>query len=92
MDVRSVGQFGFDKVNQLPQRDVELARHLLPLDVCDVVRGLGDDVAGQLGGLLGIHVSGQAEEQHGRVLVRHLLTVQGVAEHESCHGLGLEGG
>lgn len=88
----SVDQLGLDAVDQLPQRDVEPARYLLLLEGRDVVRDLGDDVASQLSGLLGIHVSGQAEEKRTRVQVGELLVAINVAEHESRHGLGLEDG
>lgn len=88
----SVGQLGLDAIDQPPQRGIDPARHALLLEGHDVVRDLGDDVASQLSGLLGIHVSGQAEEKCTRVLVGDLLAPFDVAEHESCHGLGLENG
>lgn len=37
-------------------------------------------------------VGGEAAHQRTRVLVGDLLAAQGVAEHESRHGLGLEDG
>lgn len=46
----SVGQPGIDAVDQPPQCDVDPARRLLPLEVQDVVRGLGDDVTRQTEG------------------------------------------
>lgn len=88
----SVVQLGLDTVDQPPQGDIDPARHLLPLEVTNVVRGLDDDVASQLGSLLRIHVSGQVEEKRMRVLVRRFLVAQGVAEHESRHGLRFEDG
>lgn len=88
----SVDQLSLDTVDQPPQRDVDPARRPLSLEVPDVVRGLGDDVASQLSGHFGIRVTGQAEKKRVRVLVRRLLVVQGVAEHERRHGLGFEAG
>lgn len=86
----SVGQLGLDTVDQLPQRDVDPARRLLLLEDPDVVRDLGDDVAGQPKSVVCGQVGGEAAHQRTRVLVGDLLLAIDVAEHESCHGLGLE--
>ena len=94
----SVGQFGrenlvgLDAVDEPPQRDVDPARHLLPLEVPDVVRDFRDDVASQLKDLVGADVGAEAADESARVLVRRVLAAEGVAEHEGCHGLGVEDG
>ena len=88
----SVGQLGSDPVEQPPQRNVDPARHLLPLEVPDVVRDLGDDVASQPDGIMDGQVGGETAHQRTRVLVGALLTILDVADHESRHGLGLKGG
>lgn len=94
----SVGQFGrenlvgLDAVDQPPQRDVDPARNLLSLEVPDVVRDFRGDVASQLKDLAGADVGAEAADESTRVLVRHVLVAEGVAEHESRHGLGIEDG
>lgn len=94
----SVGQFGrenlvgLETVDQPPQRDVDSARHLLSLEVPDVVRDFRDDVVSQLKDLMGADVGAEAADESTRVLVRHVLAAEGVAEHESRHGLGIKGG
>ena len=88
----SVDQLGLDAVDQPPQRDVDPARRLLTLEVSDVVRGLGDDVACQLEGIRNVQIDGEEGHQRVRVLVGDLLVVFDVAEHESRLGLRFEGG
>lgn len=61
-----------------------------PLEVPDVVRDLGDDVASQSESIVGGQVGGEATHQCMRVLVGGLLLVFDVAKHGSHHGLGLE--
>nr|DAQ51878.1 MAG TPA: hypothetical protein [Caudoviricetes sp.] len=79
-------------VDQPPQRDVDLARHLLPLEFSDVVRDLGDDVACQQESIRSAEVVSEGAHQCMRVPVCDLLVVFDVAEREGRHGLGLEGG
>nr|DAV39963.1 MAG TPA: hypothetical protein [Caudoviricetes sp.] len=88
----SVVQLDFDTVDQPSQRNVNPARCLLPLELPDVVRGLGDDVAYQLESLRNVQIDGEEGHQRVRVLVGDVLVVLDVAEHESCPGFGLEGG
>lgn len=88
----SVGQLSLDTIEQLSQRDVDSARRLLPLEDPDVVHGLGDEVVCQLEGVRDVRVGGEGAHQRASVLVGGLLVVFDVAEHESHHGLGLEGG
>ena len=77
---------------QPPQCDVDPTRRLLALEVPDVVRGLGDDVACQLEGLRDVQIDGEEGHQRVRVLVGDLLSVFDIAEHEGRLGLGLEDG
>lgn len=94
----SVGQLGherlvgLDAVDQPPQRDVDPARHLLPFEVADVVRGLGGDVVSQLEDLVGADVGAEAADESTRVLEGGLFVVLDVAEHERRHHLGIEEG
>lgn len=94
----SVGQLGheslvgLDAVDQPPQRDVDPARRLLPLEVPDVVRDFRGDIASQLKDLVVADVGAEAADESTRVLVGDLLAADGVAEHESRHGLGIENG
>lgn len=88
----SVDQLSLDTIDRLPQSDVDPARRILALEFPDVVRDLGDDVASQPKGVVSGQVGGEAAHQRTQVLVRHLLVVFDVAEHESRHGLGLEAG
>ena len=93
-----IGQFGhellvrLDAVDQPPQRDVDPARHLLPLEGPDVVRGLGDDIACQLKNLVGADVGAEAADESARVLESRLFVVLDVVEHERRHRLGIEDG
>lgn len=88
----SVGQLSLGTIDQLPQRDIDLARHTLLLKGPDVVRDLGDDVASQPKRVMDGQVSGEVAHQRTRVLIGNLLLPLDVAEHESRHGLGLKGG
>ena len=88
----SVGQLGLDTVNQPPQYDVDPARHPLTLEVPDVIRDLGDDVVSQPESVVDGQVDSETAHQRTRVLIGDLLVVFDVAEHESCHGLGVEAG
>ena len=83
---------GLDAVDQPPQCDVDPARHLLSLDIPDVVRDFRDYIACQLKDLVVADVGAEAADESTRVLVCHVLAVEGVAEHESRHGLGIEDG
>ena len=85
-------RLSLDAVEQLSQRDVDSARHLLPFEGPDVVHGLGDEVVCQLEGVRDVRVGGEGAHQRARVLVGDLIVVFDIAEHESHHGLGLEGG
>nr|DAK21407.1 MAG TPA: hypothetical protein [Caudoviricetes sp.] len=97
--VGSVGQLGqlgheplvgLDTVDQPPQRDVDPARRLHPLEVPDVVRGLGGKVAHQLEPLVGVEVEHEESQHRTQILVGGPLIVFDVAEYEGHHGLGLE--
>lgn len=88
----SVVQLGLDTVDQPPQRDVDPARHLLPLEVPDVVRGLGDDVVRQLDGLRNVQIDGEEAHQRVHVLISDIFAVFGVAECEGRLGFGFEDG
>lgn len=86
----SVGRLGPDTVDQPPQRSVDPVCRLPPLEVPDVVRGLGDDVVRQTESTRDLQLSGESAHQRTRALICDLLVVFDVAEHGSRLGLGLE--
>lgn len=93
-----VGQLGHERlvglntIDQPPQRDIDPASRLLPLEDPDVVRGLGDDVVSQLKDLVVADVGAEAADESTRVLEGGLFVVLDVAEHERRHHLGIEEG
>lgn len=86
--VGQLGQLGLEgfvclgTVDQPPQRDVDPARHFLPLEVPDVARGLGYEGVNQLERFVGIEVGHEESQCRTQVPVGDLLAIFDVAERE----------
>lgn len=85
------GPIGLDMVDQLPQRGADPTRHLLPLEVPDIVRGISGEGVDQLERFVRVEVEHEESQRRTQVPVGGLLVVFGVAEREGQHDLRLGG-